>query len=125
MTDNIGLNLMKNEKNIFCDHANKTDDIINGEYGISNCILKHGYSIDCMLRKYQNINWRDANNYNLNCNIHPSRKNSFYGESINPYDVIFHKWFWHDLEHVNFDIIKQYVNSYIIKQHINSHTMGL
>ena len=113
MTDNIGLNLMKNEKNIFCDHANKTDDIIHGEYGISNCILKHGYSIDCMLRKYQNINWRDPNNYNLNGNIHPSRKNSFYGESINPYEVIFHKWYWHDqrVSGVNKDIIDQYISN--------------
>jgi hypothetical protein len=113
MTDNIGLNLLKNEKTIFFDHPNKEHGIIYGEYGLSNCILKHGYSIDCMIRKYQNINWRDPNNYNLNNNIHPSRTNSFYGESLNPYELIFHKWYWHDqrVSGVNKRMIDQYVHN--------------
>jgi hypothetical protein len=112
MTDNIGLELLKNQKNIFCNHQNKYSAIVNGEYGLSNCILKNGYSIDCMLPKYQNINWTNKVNYNMNNNIHPSRKNSFYGYSINPYDVIFHKWYWNGEPTVNFEIIKQYVNDF-------------
>ena len=111
MTDNIGLNLLKNQKNIFCDHCDKYSAIVNGEYGLSRCILNNGYSLDCMLRKYQNIDWKDKNNYNLNKNIHPSRNNSFYGNSINPYEVIFHKWYWKNLEKVNFNIIDQYINN--------------
>jgi len=62
----------------------------------------------CVLPKYQNIDWTNKDNYNLNNNIHPSRKNSFYGYSINPYDVIFHKWFWGNPNTVNYEIIKQY-----------------
>jgi hypothetical protein len=112
MVDKIGLDVLINEKTIFCDHADKRSTIINGEYGMSNCILKNGYSIDCMLPKYQNIDWLNDANYNLNNNLHPSRKNTFYGYSINPYDVIFHKWFWHERDDVNFDIIKQYVDEY-------------
>ena len=113
MVDNIGLELLKNQKNIFCNHATKFDAIINGEYGLSNCILKNGYSIDCMIPKYQNIDWTNSKYYNLNNNIHPSRKNSFYNYSINPYDVIFHKWYWHDMPTVNEDIIRQYVDEYL------------
>jgi hypothetical protein len=112
MTDNIGLELLKNQKNIFCNHQNKFNAIVNGEYGLSNCILKNGYSIDCMLPKYQNINWTNKANYNMNNNRHPSRKNNFYGSSINPYDVIFHKWYWNDEPTVNFEIIKQYVDDF-------------
>ena len=112
MTDKIGLELLKNQKNIFCNHQGKYSVIVNGEYGLSNCILKNGYSIDCMLPKYQNINWTNKVNYNMNNNIHPSRKNSFYGYSINPYDVIFHKWYWHNEDIVNFKIIKQYVDNF-------------
>ncbi len=111
MTDKIGLELLINQKNIFFDHPDKYSAIVYGEYGLSNCILKNGYSIDCMLSKYQNIDWTDPKNYSLNNNNHPSRKNSFYGNSINPYNVIFHKWYWHGLENVNFDIIKQYVDN--------------
>ena len=49
----------------------------------------------------------------MNHNKHPSRKNSFFNNSINPYEVIFHKWFWHGSDNVNFDIIKNYVDNYI------------
>jgi hypothetical protein len=112
MTDKIGLKLLKNEKTIFYNHKSFYDTIINGEYGLSNCIIKNGYSIDCMLHRYQGINWLDKNNWNLNNNTHPSRKNSFYNTTINPYEVIFHKWFWHNEENVSFDIIEQYVNNH-------------
>lgn len=113
MTDNIGLEILKNEQTIFYNHKTKNDAIINGEYGLSNCIFKNGYSIDCMLPKYQNIDWKNKNNYNLNNNIHPSRNKSFYNYSINPYDVIFHKWYWsYNNSTVNLDIIKQYIDEY-------------
>jgi hypothetical protein len=112
MTDNVGLDLLKNQGNIFCNHHDLFSAIVNGEYGLSNCILKNGYSIDCMIPIYQGIDWTDRNNYNLNNNIHPSRKNSFYGRSLNPYELIFHKWFWKDSENVNFEIIKQYVDAF-------------
>jgi hypothetical protein len=111
MVDQIGLDILKNQKTVFYEHTNRVDCIVNGEYGLSNCILKNGYSIDCMLSRYQNIDWRDVNNYNMNQNIHPSRKDSFYGNSINPYEVIFHKWFWHNCPTINFEIIEQYVNN--------------
>ena len=111
MVDHFGLELLKSQKNIFCNHANKVSAIVNGEYGLSNCILKNGYSIDCMLTKYKGIDWQNPNNWTMNNNIHPSRKNSFYGTSINPYEVIFHKWFWHGLENVNFEIVQEYVNN--------------
>lgn len=112
MVDKIGLNILINQKTIFCDHVDKYSAIVNGEYGLSSVIIKNGYSIDCMLPRYQNIDWLDGANYNLNNNQHPSRKNTYYGTSINPYDVIFHKWFWHGEDTVNFDIIKQHVDEF-------------
>ena len=68
-----------------------------------------------MIPKYQNIDWTNNANYNLNNNRHPSRKNSFYGYSLNPYEMIFHKWFWHNEDNVNFDIVKQHAESLGIK----------
>jgi hypothetical protein len=109
MTDQIGLQILQNQKTIFCDHLTKTRAILDGEYGLSKCIFSHGYTIDCMLQRYQGIDWTDPRNYTLNNNIHPSRHNSFYGTSINPYEVIFHKWFWHGEKHtVNFHMIDEY-----------------
>jgi len=116
MVDNFGLNLLKKQQTIFCNHNNKYSAIVNGEYGLSKCILQNGFSIDCMLPNYQNIDWTNYNNYKLNKNKHPSRKNSFYGYSINPYDVIFHKWYWHNQDTVNFEIVKQYVDCFYAKK---------
>ena len=113
VTDKIGLALFKNEKTIFCDHKTKYSAIINGEYGLSNCIFKNGYTIDCMLHLYNNIDWTNKNNWDKNDCIHPSRYNSFYGKSIDPYDVIFHKWYWNNLPTVNFEIIKNYVDKIV------------
>jgi hypothetical protein len=110
MTDNIGLEILKKENSIFCNHPDKVSCIVKGEYGLSNCILKNGYSLDCMIRKYQGIDWTDQNNWTLNSNKHPTRKNSFYGESLNPYELIFHKWLWKDSHPVRFDIVRQYAN---------------
>jgi hypothetical protein len=44
--------------------------------------------------------------------MHTSKKNSFYNTIINPYEVIFYKWFWHNEDKVSFDIIEQYVNNH-------------
>jgi hypothetical protein len=112
MVDSIGLDALQKEETIFCDHADKFSAIVNGEYALSNCIFKNGYSIDCMLPRFQNIDWTDSANYDLNNNKHPSRKNDYYGYSISPYDVIFHKWYWHHSDNVYFEIIEQYVNEY-------------
>ena len=92
--DKEGLDLTLKDGTIFYNHKNKTDAILNGEYALTKCILAAGYTIDCMLKEYQNVNWNDSSNYFLNNNKHPSRQNSFFGKSINPYDVIFHKWLW-------------------------------
>lgn len=115
VVDKIALELLKKEKNIFKNHKSKYSAIVEGEYGLTKCILKHGYTIDCMLPGYQNIDWTDKKNYNLNNNKHPSRKNSFYGSSINPFDVIFHKWYWYGNPTVNFDIVENYVNKFYKK----------
>ena len=64
-----------------------------------------------MLEKYKNIDWLDKNNWNLNNNLHPTRKNTFYGNSINPYEVIFHKWYWKNEPTVNFQIILKYIKT--------------
>ncbi len=112
LTDKIGLDLMLKDGNIFKNHQTKFGAVINGEYGTGRCILENGYNIDCMLNLYQNIDWRNKENWHKNNYKHPSRHNSFYGKSINPYEVIFHKWYWHEEENlVNFDLIDEYVNS--------------
>ena len=113
MTDKIGLDALKREMTIFCDHNDFGSAIINGEYGLSRCIFKNGFTIDCMLNQYKNIDWTNSIYYNINNNKHPSRHKSFFGNSLDPYEVVFHKWFWKNNKNlVSFDIIKKYVNDF-------------
>lgn len=110
MTDQQGIELLLQKQTIFCNHDTKHSAIVNGEYGLSTCMFEHGYSIDCMIPMYQHLDWKDSTHYTLNQNKHPSRKNSFYGMSLNPYDLIFHKWFWRGESSVNEDLIHHHVN---------------
>lgn len=112
VTDFLGLSLFLAEKTIFDYHFNKKCAVLNGEYSLSKCIFKNNYTIDCMINLYQNIDWRNIKNHNLNYNLHPSRYQSLYGISINPLEVIFHKWYWS--EEKNF-INKEYIDYYKIK----------
>ena len=109
-----GLELVLKDGKIFYNHETKRDAIINGEYGLSRCIINNGFTIDCMLDKYKNINWYDGRNHFLNHNKHPSRYNSYFGISINPYEVIFHKWYWNDCPYVSLDIIENHTQKKFI-----------
>lgn len=110
-TDRVGLQILWDRRTIFCIHPTKEHAIVDGEYGISRAILEAGYSMDCMLYKYRNVDWRDEKNWTQNHNKHPSRQGSYDGISIHPFEVIFHKWFWsYDPYHpVRFDEIQKYV----------------
>lgn len=110
MTDKIGLDMLMKKKTIFCNHPTKFSAIVYGEYGLSNCILENGYTIDCMIPEYQGVDWKDKTNWNKNNQRHPSRPSSFYGRTLNPYDLIFHKWYWHGIkEYVNFELIQPHI----------------
>ena len=110
LLDRWGLQLVLENGTIFYNHKTKVDAILNGEYSLSKCIINHGFTIDCMLDKYQNINWYDRKNYYVNNNKHPSRKKSYFGKNIDPFEVIFHKWFWHGKPYVSLYIIENYAN---------------
>jgi len=113
LTDESGLKLLLAEKTIFFAHSDKNSAILNGEYGLSRCIFKHGFTIDCILQKYSGVDWFDKRNWGLNNHLHPTRKNAYFGKSINPYEVIFHKWHWAGKERVNYELVKDYVENTI------------
>lgn len=108
-TDKQGLELLMAESGIFSQHPTKESAIIHGEYAMSRCILDNGHNIGCMLNKYRGIDWRKEEYWGLNENKHPSRLGSYFGGTIDPFEVVFHKWFWHDMPLVNFEIVREHV----------------
>lgn len=93
-TDRIGLKVFMDNGTIFVDHKTKYDAIVKGEYQISNVCFKKGYTIDCLLYKYSNVDWMDKKNWSQNNNKHPSRAGTYDGISIHPFEVVFHKMYW-------------------------------
>lgn len=94
-TDDIGLQLIRNRQDIFVDHKTKIS-AISAEYAITKTIMHNGYNIDCLLNRYQNINWRDNKYWKLYERMFPDRLNTYDGLSIHPLEVVFHKWYWSD-----------------------------
>jgi hypothetical protein len=67
--------------------------IATKEIGLSQYALKNGWNINCLLPKYQNINYLDIENDINPSSIHgdPYFTNSYFDKTINPYEVIFFK----------------------------------
>ena len=112
MTDHIGLSVLLKQGTVFYNNETKYDVVKNGELGMTQCILKNGYTVDCMLKRYQGVDWLDKANWSMNNNRYPSRKNDYFGGSINPYEVIFHKWYWANPKDsdVSIEIVHDYVS---------------
>ena len=108
-TDCIGLSCLINQRTIFTNYSNKEDVIVHGEYGLSRCIFKHGYTIDCLIPTYTGIDWTNTNNHMLNDCLHPSRKGSFFGRDLSPYEVVMHKWYWHMCPTVSLNVVLELV----------------
>ena len=111
-TDKIGLKVLLDKGTIFIDHKTKKDTIVNGEYAVSNTIINAGYNLDCLLYKYKGIDWLNKDNWNMNNNQHPSRKDTYDGISIHPFETVFHKWYWSDHPNslISFDFVDKYKN---------------
>lgn len=109
-TDRTGLCILWRNGQIFVDHPTKFDAIVNGEYGMSRAILGAGFSLDCMLYKYQGIDWSDPANWDQNGNTPPSRQGTYDGVSIHPFEVVFHKWYWS--HHADRPVAYEYFDKY-------------
>lgn len=109
--DKIGLDIAIKKETIFTDHIDKTAAITNGEYGLSKAIIAKGYTLDCLLYKYQNVDWNDTMIWPIvSDGEFQSRCDSYDGISIHPFEVVFHKWYWahHPHRTVSFNFVSKY-----------------
>ncbi|CAL8465839.1 g5375 [Coccomyxa elongata] len=70
--------------------------VVKGEYGISNTILNAGYNIATLMSMYPvGVDWRDESHWHCNNNTHPSRRGTYDGISMHPFETVFLKASWH------------------------------
>ena len=99
-TDFLGLSLLlKNSWGegaartaVFGCQSSKVDTIAASEMGISYRILESGYMIDCLLSKYQTIDFSKKANYQCSVYGNPYTDRNFDGVSLEPYEVVFVKF---------------------------------
>ena len=92
-TDTEGIATLRAES-VLRPMNSKVDAIVNGEYGLTRAMFKHGFTIDTLLYKYQNVDWTDERNWDCNANRFVGRNGAYDGGTINPFEVIFFKRLW-------------------------------
>lgn len=61
-----GLQLLIADAAVFGCHKDRWDTIFYSELGSSKAILDAGFNIDCLMLRYQGVDWRDRANWNCN-----------------------------------------------------------
>jgi hypothetical protein len=100
VTDFTGLSIMLKPGNsggsysdgIFGCYSTKQDVTSYSELPMSNRIREAGYMIDCLLTKYQTINFTAHHNRPCNGHVNPYKDKALNGLTLEPYEVVFVKY---------------------------------
>ncbi|CAF3454670.1 unnamed protein product [Rotaria socialis] len=94
-TDSIGLSIglkSQGKHGVFDCHTTLEETITYAEIGFTKRILAAGYMIDCLMTKYQNLNFNSQKNRNCNSKTNPHLNNGIDGISLDPYEIVFIKF---------------------------------
>ncbi|DBA99576.1 TPA: hypothetical protein ACH3X3_012154 [Trebouxia sp. C0006] len=90
-TDQVGLQILQQDGQVFACFDNLHDTIYFAELGSSLAVLKAGYNIDSLMMRYQGVDWRDKANWKCNAGFSPYAENHYDGLSIEPLEAVFVK----------------------------------
>jgi hypothetical protein len=77
---------------VFGCYGSKNDITMMAELRISTLVLTSGYKIDCLLTKYQTIDFSKKSNYQCTIHRNPYGDKNMDGTSLEPYEVVFVKY---------------------------------
>eukprot|EP00798_Chlamydomonas_sp_ICE-L_P028092 gene28092-31200_t len=87
----VGLQVLKRDKHVFQCHSNRWNTIYHSELGSSAAMFRAGYNIDCLMERYQDVDWRDPTNWVCNARFSPQGENFLDGITLDPLEVMFVK----------------------------------
>ncbi|KXZ52810.1 hypothetical protein GPECTOR_8g196 [Gonium pectorale] len=90
-TDQVGLQVLLDDGRVFHCHNSRWNTIYYSELGSSTAILKAGYNLNCLMTKYQGLDWRDKANWACNGRLSPQSELTYDGLSLDPMEVMFVK----------------------------------
>lgn len=88
-TDAEGWQLLANEPGVFRCHGSKWESRYHSDAGASLAMLKNGWTIDCLLTRYQGIDWTSTSSWQCNQRVRPDFEHHYDGISITPYETVF------------------------------------
>ena len=91
-TDQIGLKVLLKDDRVFKCHTNRWDTIYYSEIGASAAILDAGFNLDCLMVRYQGIDWRLHANQECNGFRNPVGDAANDGLTIHPLEAVFVKY---------------------------------
>ncbi len=62
----VGLEVLMQDPHVFACQRDRWDTIYYSELGSSLAMLKAGYNIDCLMLRYQGIDWRNKSTWDCN-----------------------------------------------------------
>lgn len=87
--DRFGWDLITSIPEILVCYDNLWKNRYYSESGASLAILKAGKGLDCLLTRYQGVNWTSPENWNCNERVRPDMDLHYDGISVAPYETIF------------------------------------
>lgn len=90
-TDQVGLSILKHDGEVLKCHNGIHDAIWHAELGSSAAVLNAGYNIDCLMLRYQGVEWQDRSNWGCNGGMNPYLEFMNDGISLDPLEVVFVK----------------------------------
>ena len=89
--DNTGLSFFLKNTTVFSCYKSKIDTIHTGEVIASEILLRSGFGIDSLMKKYQGIDFRSNINSPCKDSLNPTFKKRVDGITLDPFEVVFVK----------------------------------
>lgn len=88
-TDAQGWGLLAAEHGVFRCHSSPWDTRYYSDAGASLAVLRSGGTIDCLLARYQGVDWTSPSSWQCNQRVRPDLELHYDGISITPYETLF------------------------------------
>ena len=85
-TDHVGLKILQDASCFEC-HATWREAKVKGEVAASAAILQAGHNLDCLMLRYQGVDWQDKSKWRCGSMVAPHQEGTYDGTSLNPLEV--------------------------------------
>lgn len=88
-THQRGWELLRADPQVFRCHADAWDARYHGDSGASLAVLRAGLNLDCLLTRYQGVDWVQKSSWRCNERVRPDAEMTYDGVSLTPYETVF------------------------------------